>query len=120
MAMSSRSTLNSTTEAGLVAAAAEPGMRPVHPGEIVEEVLAEGLRLSVSEAARRLRVSRQTLHWIIAGRSEFTSEMALRLGKLCGNGPDLWLALQAQYDLTLGRLRLGGEHDLIPAPDTTT
>ena len=64
-------------------------------------------------------MSRLTLHRINAGRSGITAEMALRLAKLCGNGPDLWLALQAQYDLTLGRRRLGDELDLIPAPDPT-
>lgn len=116
--MSSTSTSNSTTErGGAVAAAREPAMRAVHPGEILQEILDEGLRMSITEAAARLRVTRQTLHRIISGQSGITAEMALRLGKLCGNGPDLWLALQAQHDLAISRSRLGAELDLIPGPE---
>ena len=94
-----------------------PGMRPVHPGEILEEVLKEGLRVSVKEAAQRLRVSRQTLHRIISGRAAITAEMAHRLGKLCGNGPELWAAMQMQHDLAVSRDHLADELDLIPGPD---
>lgn len=109
------STSNNTTEP--IPAGVQPRMRPVHPGEILAEILEEGLHISISEAARRLRVTRQTLHRIIAGTSGITADMALRLGKLCGNGPDLWLALQAQHDLAVGRSRLGNELDLIPGPE---
>jgi addiction module HigA family antidote len=51
-----------------------------------------------AEIARLLGVSRQTLHSILTERAPVTPEMALRLGKLCGNGPDLWLALQTRHD----------------------
>ena len=63
-----------------------------------EDVLPR-LNLSVSEAARQLRVTRQTLHRILAGRAAITPEMAIRLGKFCGNGPGLWLRMQQAYDL---------------------
>lgn len=111
------STSSNTTEPGVIPAAAEPRMRPVHPGEVLAETIEDGLGLSISEAARRLRVTRQTLHRIVAGRQAVTAEMALRLGRLCGNGPDLWLSLQAQHDLALARGRLGLELELIPRAD---
>lgn len=119
------STSSNTTEPGgppgvAVAAAREPGMRPVHPGEILEEILEEGLRVSITEAAARLRITRQTLHRILSGQSGVTAEMALRLGKLCGNGPDLWLALQAQHDLAAARPRLAAELEQIPGPEQGT
>lgn len=72
---------------------------PIHPGEIVREDVLPALGLSVSEAARRLRVSRQQLHRILACTHSITTEMALRMGKLAGNGPGLWLRLQQSYDL---------------------
>ena len=72
---------------------------PVHPGEIVREEVLPALGLSVSEAARRLRVSRQKLHRILACTHSITTEMALRMGKLAGNGPGLWLRMQQNYDL---------------------
>lgn len=59
------------------------------------------LGLSVIGAAAKLGVTRQTLHRIIARRDPrpVTPEMAVRLGKLCGNGPRLWHNLQSAYDL---------------------
>ena len=72
---------------------------PIHPGEIVREDVLPALRLTVSEAARRLRVSRQQLHRILACTHPITTEMALRIGKLAGIGPGLWLRMQQSYDL---------------------
>jgi len=72
---------------------------PIHPGEIVREDVLPALGLSVSEAARRLRISRQQLHRILACTHPVTTEMALRIGKLAGNGPGLWLRMQQNYDL---------------------
>ncbi len=67
-----------------------------------------------AEIARLLGVSRQTLHAILTERAPVTPEMALRLGKLCGNGPDLWLALQARYDLERLSKAKSSEIDAIP------
>ena len=72
---------------------------PVHPGEILREDVLPSLALSVSEAARRLGVSRQQLHRVLACTHPVTIEMALRIGKLVGNGPGLWLRLQQACDL---------------------
>ncbi len=72
---------------------------PVHPGEILREDVLPSLELSVSEVARRLGVSRQQLHRVLACTHPVTIEMALRIGKLVGNGPGLWLRLQQAYDL---------------------
>jgi antitoxin HigA-1 len=72
---------------------------PVHPGEILREDVLPALGLSISEAARRLGVSRQQLHRILACTHPITTEMALRLGKFAGNGPAIWLRMQQAYDL---------------------
>ncbi len=72
---------------------------PVHPGEILREDVIRSLDLSVSEAARRIGISRQQLHRIIACTHPITIEMALRIGKFAGNGPGLWLRMQQAYDL---------------------
>jgi addiction module HigA family antidote len=90
------------------------GRQPTHPGEILREDVLPALRLSVSEAARQLRVARQTLQRVLSGRSAVTPEMALRLGKFCSNGPDLWLRMQQAHDLWQARERLGAELDEIP------
>ena len=88
---------------------------PTHPGEILRDEILPGLRVSVSEAARQLRVTRQTLHRILSGRSGISPEMAVRLGKFCGQGPALWLHLQYAYDLWHAQQRLRDEVDKIPS-----
>ncbi len=96
---------------GIPARTALPAM---HPGELLREDVMPALARSCAEIARLLGVSRQTLHAILTERSPVTPEMALRLGKLCGNGPELWLNLQARYDLDrLGREKRA-EIDAIP------
>lgn len=87
---------------------------PVHPGELLREDVLPALGLSVSEAARQLRVTRQTLHRILAERSAISPEMAVRLGRFCGNGPNLWLRMQQAHDLWLAEERLRDELERIP------
>lgn len=82
---------------------------PVHPGEVLREDVLPDLNLSVSEAARRMGVSRQQLHRILAGTHPITTEMALRIGRLAGNGPSLWLRMQQAYDLWHAEQRMGDE-----------
>lgn len=82
---------------------------PVHPGEILREDVIKSLGLSVSEAARRLGVSRQQLHRILACTHPISTEMALRIGKFAGNGPGLWLRMQQAYDLWHAENRLASE-----------
>ena len=72
---------------------------PTHPGEILCKDVIPKLGISVSEAARRLGISRQQLHRILSCTQPITTEMALRIGRFTGNGPGLWLRMQQAYDL---------------------
>lgn len=76
-----------------------PAHEPTHPGAILREDVLPALALPVSRAAAALGVSRQALHAILSERAGVTPEMAVRLGKLCGNGPGLWLRMQQMRDL---------------------
>lgn len=95
--------------------AGEMRRRPTHPGEVLREDVLPALRLSVTEAARELRVSRQTLHRILAETNPVTPLMALRLGRFCGNGPDVWLRMQGAYDLWEASQGIGKQLDKIPS-----
>src|SRR5215510_10400995 len=86
-----------------------PEREPTHPGQILRDDVLPVLKLSVSEAARQLRITRQTLHRILAGEAAVTPEMAVRLGKFCGNGPELWLRMQQNHDLWHAQQKLRGE-----------
>lgn len=88
---------------------------PTHPGAILRDDVLPALELSVSEAARQLRVTRQTLHRVLAGKSGVSPEMAVRLGKFCGNGPGLWLRMQQAFDLWHAEKSLRDELEKIPA-----
>ncbi len=72
---------------------------PIHPGAILREDVLPALGLSVSETAKRLGVSRQQVHRVLACMHPVTVEMALRIGTLVGNGPGLWLRMQQNHDL---------------------
>ena len=64
------------------------------------------LRLSKAEVARSLGVSRHTLYQLLDEKARVTPDMALRLGKLCGDGPEIWLAMQAKRDLWEAKRRV--------------
>jgi addiction module HigA family antidote len=72
---------------------------PIHPGEIIREDILPSTRLSVTAAAKALGVSRQMLHDILAGRKPLSTVMCLKVARLFGGTPELWMRLQAAYDL---------------------
>jgi antitoxin HigA-1 len=89
-------------------------IRPIHPGEVLREDVLPALARPKTEIARLLGVSRQTLYDILNEKQPVTAQMALRLGKLCGNGPEIWLNLQKRFDLQLAEKELGDALDAIP------
>lgn len=74
---------------------------PAHPGEVLREYLPESL--GVGEAARRLGVTRQALSALLNGRAGVSAAMALRLEKALGTSAEMWLEMQAGYDLWQAR-----------------
>ena len=82
---------------------------PAHPGEVLREDVLPALGMTVSNVSNALGVTRQTLHRVLAGTSAVSPEMALRLGKFCGNGPDLWIRMQEAHDLWHAERRIADE-----------
>jgi addiction module HigA family antidote len=78
----------------------------MHPGHLLREDILPALGRPRVEIDRHLGISRQAFHAILMERASVTPERPLRLGELCGNGPELSLALQTLYDLE--RLRREG------------
>ena len=76
-----------------------PMKNPPHPGLSVRHDCLEPLGLSVTEAARHLRVSRKQLSDIVNCNAGISPEMAIRLDKAFGGGAGTWLRLQVAYDL---------------------
>jgi addiction module HigA family antidote len=80
-----------------------PMKNPAHPGRVVKSACLEPLGLSVTERARVLGITRQTLTKIISGKSGISPEMAIRLSKAFGSAPETWLKMQLAYDLAAAR-----------------
>ena len=76
-------------------------MKPVHPGEILREDILPTVAVSKTAIAAALRISRQTLYAILDEKRPISAEMAVRLGKLFGNGARFWMNLQRGYDLAV-------------------
>lgn len=95
-------------------AAGRPNRAPTHPGVVLRETVLPALRMSVAEAVGHLGVTRQTLHRILSEHASVTPEMAIRIGKFCGNSPGLWLRMQQAYDLWRASKKIGDEVRRIP------
>ena len=76
---------------------------PPHPGEVIRELCLEPLGISVTDAAKGLRVTRKALSELLNGRSGVSPSMALRLGIAFDSTPESWLNMQQQYDLYRAR-----------------
>lgn len=80
-----------------------PMKNPAHPGRIVKSACLEPLGLSVTEGAKVLGVTRQTLTKIVNGKSGISAEMAIRLAKAFGSSAEAWVRMQSAYDLAEAR-----------------
>ena len=76
-----------------------PMKNPVHPGNIIRHDCLVPLGLTVTAAAKVLRVSRQALNNLLNGKAGVTPEMAIRLEKAFSGTADTWLRMQMNYDL---------------------
>jgi len=72
---------------------------PPHPGTVVLQECVEPLGLTITDAARALGVTRNTLSELVNGKRGISPEMAVRLEKVFGGSAESWMVQQAQYDL---------------------
>ncbi len=96
-----------------------------HPGEVLRDGVFTDTRLTVTEFARRLGVTRVALSRVLNGRAAISAEMAVRLGAVLGGSAESWLKMQADYDLWQARKRLRNQVARIsplqkPASDAAT
>lgn len=81
--------------------------KPTHPGAILREDVLPELNMSVTAFAAAIHTSRQTAHSILSEKKGITPEMALKIGKFCGNGAGVWLRMQQAYDLYTAEQKIG-------------
>ena len=89
------------------------GLEPMHPGELLREIVLSGTGLSKAEVARRLGISRQHFHNVENERKDVSPLLACRLSRLFGNSPQHWLRMQEAYDLARVAQECGEELERI-------
>jgi addiction module HigA family antidote len=82
-----------------------PIKNPPHPGDFIRTEIIEPAGLSVTAAARVLRVSRPTLSSLVNRKEDLSGDMALRIEKAFGVKMDTLLWMQASYDIAQTRKR---------------
>ena len=83
-------------------------MAPVHPGEILQEDFMKPLGLTQYALAKALHVEPLRISQIVRGQRAITPDTALRLARYFGTSPQVWLRLQADYDLEVAKDRIEG------------
>ncbi len=78
---------------------------PTHPGEILKEDFLTPLGITQTELAKALKTSFRTINEILNEKRSISPDMALRLSRYFGTSPDVWIGLQADYDLYWARLK---------------
>lgn len=81
-------------------------LKPVHPGEILLKDFIEPMELTRYRVAKGTGVAQRRIDEICAGQRAVTADTALRLGRFFGMDPQIWMNLQAQYDLEVTQREL--------------
>src|SRR5258708_22882134 len=87
---------------------------PTHPGALLREDIIPAIDMTISQVADALGISRQTLHRILAETAPVTPEMAVRLGKFVGDGPDAWTRMRAAHAVANASVAMANHVNTIP------
>ena len=90
-------------------AAKQKLLKPIHPGEILLEEFTKPMDISINQLARDIVVPPGRISAIVNGKRAITADTALRLGKYFGVSPEVWMGLQADYDLRVAQRAIGAE-----------
>lgn len=81
-------------------------LRPIHPGEILNEEFLVPLKITQYRLARSVGVDPRRIHAIVRGERSISAETALLFSRFFGNSAEFWMGLQSQYDLEREQDRL--------------
>jgi addiction module HigA family antidote len=84
-------------------------LEPIHPGEILREEFLKPMGISINRLARDVVVPPGRISEIVNGKRGITADTALRLARFFGTSPEVWLGLQADYDLRVAKQAIGKE-----------
>lgn len=90
------------------------GVEVRHPGRVLFEDFLPAMGISLAAAGKLIGVSHTTIYKLLHGQYGVSPMMALRLGKLCGNGPRFWLEIQLAWDIHMLEQLGDGPTERIP------
>jgi len=83
-------------------------LKPIHPGEVLLEDFLKPMGISQYRLAKDINVPARRINEIVLGKRSVTADTALRLARFFGTSPELWVNLQAHYELEIARDSLNG------------
>ncbi len=84
-------------------------LEPIHPGEILLEEFMRPMGISINRLARDISVPPGRISAIVNGKRAITADTAMRFGRYFGTSPEVWMGLQADYELRVARRTIGPE-----------
>jgi antitoxin HigA-1 len=84
-------------------------LEPIHPGEILLEEFMKPMGISINSLARNIDVPPGRISAIVNGKRAITADTAIRLGRYFGTSPEVWMGLQADYELRVAQRVIGPE-----------
>ena len=84
-------------------------LEPIHPGEILLEEFMKPMGISINRLARDIAVPPGRVSAIVNGKRAITADTAIRLGRYFGTSPEVWMGLQADYELRVAQRTIGPE-----------
>lgn len=84
-------------------------LEPIHPGEILLEEFMKPMEISINRLSRDISVPPGRISAIVNGKRAITADTAMRLGRYFGTSPEVWMGLQADYELRVARRTIGPE-----------
>jgi len=82
-------------------------LKPVHPGEVLQEEFLTPMNLSQNRLAISIGVDARRINEIVKGKRRVTADTSLRLSRFFGNSAQFWMGLQSDYDLDVAEDELG-------------
>ena len=79
----------------------EKNIKPIHPGEILEEDFLTPMNISAYKLAKETFMDQTRVSEILRGKRSVTIDTALRLSKFFGTSPEFWINIQTQYDMEM-------------------
>jgi addiction module HigA family antidote len=94
-------------------------LKPIHPGEILSEEFLKPMRITQYRLAKDIHVPPRRINEIVLGKRGITADTALRLARYFGTSVEVWMNLQARYEVETARDVEGEiiEREIHPAPD---